>query len=84
MHIELTLTLNTPASCRASERKVPELRRAISERVDDLMMSVTRFPRFVSPVRMRLNLPSRSHSILADTMERGLQAYMIEKEEHLH
>ena len=64
MHIELTLTLNTPASCTALERKVPELRRAISERVDDLMMSVTKFPRFVSPVRIRLNLPSRAHSIL--------------------
>ena len=29
------------------------------------MISVTRLPRLVSPVRMRQNLPSRSHSMLA-------------------
>ena len=65
MHVaELTLTLNGPALWTASDRNVPELRRAMSERVADLMMSVTRLPRLVSPVRIHLNRPSRSHSIL--------------------
>ena len=43
----------------------------MSERVAALMMSVTRLPRLVSPVRMWLNLPSRAHSILGSEGDGG-------------
>ena len=48
----LTFILNTPAWCKASDRRVPEFSRATSARVALRMTSHTKFPKLVSCVLM--------------------------------
>ena len=59
----ITFILMMPASWMVSERRLPELRRAISAFVDCRIPSATRFPILVSLVRTCMNLPSKFTSI---------------------